>query len=80
MNARKAAAQARSRSIRTIHVKPDRGEVVSLCLSDKIGIKSVDLLPDDATKITCRTVAGAKTLRARLARRPSQRRVHRSFS
>ena len=59
--------------VRIVHVKPDRGEALSICLSNKIGIQSIDLQPNDATQLTCRTVAGAKSLRTYLERRKSQR-------
>jgi hypothetical protein len=75
MRGPKTAGPRRRPLIRAVHVKPDRGEVVSLCLSNRIGIDAIDLLPNNGTKILCRTVDGERILRAHLARRPSQRRA-----
>ena len=52
--------------IRPIYLSLGQGFVVSHCLAKKIGIGSIESLPNGGTKIVCRTADGFGGLRRQL--------------
>jgi hypothetical protein len=51
---------------RVLHLKLDEGEVVTRCLSAKVGISAIETLPSGGTRLICMSVSGAAQMRRKL--------------
>ncbi len=51
---------------RVLHLTLDEGEVVTRCLTAKVGISAIESLPSGGTRLTCMSVDGAAQMRRKL--------------
>lgn len=51
---------------RTINLSLDEGDVISKCLSAKVGVSAIERLPTGGVRLVCMSVDGAQRLRRKL--------------
>jgi hypothetical protein len=62
---------------REIYVDIDEGELVAVCLNEKVGISAVERLPSGGVRLVCMSGSGADQMRRKLKGRLIQEKVAR---
>jgi hypothetical protein len=54
---------------RAVHLDLDEGEVVARCLKEKVGVSTIEPLPQGGVRLVCKSAEGADLIRSKLKSR-----------